>query len=100
TGLRHFVANDAPERDPAYVVLEGSVNDGASWNTIFSGPVTLPVGRNGGGTNEANPHEAFVSEIQFPNTHGYSSYRWYLTQTRGSVNLMQIAEVELLGVPG
>ncbi len=100
TGLRHFVANDAIERDPAIVVLEGSVNGGASWNTIFSGPVTVPTQRNGGGATEANPNDAWLSEVAFPNTHGFSSYRWYLTHIRGNATLMQIAEVELLGTTG
>lgn len=100
TGLRHYSANDAPERDPAYVVLEGSLDDGASWHPIFSGPITMDIGRNGGGAAPLSPATNFVSEVSFPNTLGFTSYRWYTTALRGNVSLMQIAEVELLGATG
>lgn len=100
TGLRHYSANDAIERDPAYVVLEGSLDDGNSWYPIFSGAITMDTGRNGDGANPVNPATNFVSEVSFPNTLGYTSYRWYTTALRGNVSLMQIAEVELLGSTG
>jgi hypothetical protein len=100
TGLRHFTANDADARDPVAVVLQGSVNGGASWHTIYSGNITMPAGRNGAGTNYISTTNAFMSEVSFPNTLGYTSYRWYTTLLKGNVNLMQIAEVELLGAPG
>ncbi len=100
TGLRHFCANDADARDPVAVVLQGSPNGGASWHTIYSGNITMPAGRNGAGATAINPETQFNSEVSFPNTLGFTSYRWYTTLLKGSVNLMQIAEVELLGTPG
>jgi hypothetical protein len=116
TGLRLFTANDAPERDPTNVVLQGSwdfnvadTNSVGTWHTIYSGPITLPTGRNAGSdnpgaTNEVvhpvDPTHNYFAEIQFPNSTAYTSYRWYSTQLRGNVSLMQIGEVQILGVAG
>jgi hypothetical protein len=121
SGLRLFTANDAPERDPSYVVLQGSwdfnvadTNSVGTWHTIYSGPVTLPRGRNAGSdnpntTNEVvhpiDPTHDYFAEYQFANDTAYTSYRWYTTTVRGGnnpndVSLMQIGEVQILGIPG
>jgi hypothetical protein len=121
SGLRLFTANDAPERDPSYVVLQGSwdfnvadTNSVGTWHTIYSGPVTLPRGRNAGSdnpntTNEVvhpiDPTHDYFAEYQFQNNTAYTSYRWYTTTVRGGnnpndVSLMQIGEVQILGIPG
>lgn len=42
TRLLLETANDAPERDPASYVLEGS-NNGSGWTSISSGPLALPL---------------------------------------------------------
>ena len=96
TALRLYAANDAPERDPANYVLEGSDN-GTVWTLISSNAVTLPDTRNAAGL-ALDPLTQSVRQVKFANTNGYSTYRWYLTRIKGSANLMQIGEVELLGV--
>lgn len=92
TGMRIQSANDAQERDPKTVILEGS-NDAAvtafgegTWEAI----ATLDV-------------PDFTARFQwqqlsFPNLKAYKHYRWTVTQTRTSNGCcMQVAEVELLG---
>ncbi len=91
-GLTLTSANDAPERDPATYVLEGSNDGGASFAPISNGGVP-----------------AFAARFQkkfifFPeNTKSYKSYRLIFptVANEASANSMQISEVEFLGVtPG
>ncbi|MEO7678651.1 MAG: immunoglobulin domain-containing protein [Verrucomicrobiota bacterium] len=96
TGMRLYAANDAPERDPANYILEGSDN-GTTWTLISSNVITLPDTRNGGGL-ALDPLTQSIRQVRFANTNGYANYRWYTTRIKGSANLMQIGEVELLGV--
>jgi hypothetical protein len=80
-------ANDAPERDPASYILEGS-NDGTSWTSISTGAIGTFGNR-------------FTSqEVDFPlSTDAYSQFRLsFPTLFNGpAANSMQVAEVELLG---
>ncbi|MGC3960731.1 MAG: immunoglobulin domain-containing protein [Verrucomicrobiota bacterium] len=92
-----YTANDATERDPGNVVLEGSDNGGSSWSLIYSNLVTVTDNRNNGGLT-TDPLTQNILQIRFANNNAYSMYRWYLTRTKASANLMQIGEVELRGV--
>jgi hypothetical protein len=81
-------ANDAPPRDPASYLLEGS-NDGTTFVTVSSGPVAPFTAR-------------FQTQyIPIPNSDAYSVYRLIFPTVadEGAANSMQIAEVELLGKP-
>lgn len=92
-----YTANDGTERDPGNVILEGSDNGGASWTLIYSNNITMPDGRNGA-AQALDPIAQNITQIRFANNSGYSMYRWYLTRTKANSSLMQIGEVELLGV--
>jgi hypothetical protein len=87
SGLTLRSANDAPERDPASYLLEGSL-DGSSFFTIASGDVP------------AFPARFFTNYVFFPNSRAYRSYRltFPTVSNAPSANSMQIAEVEFLGV--
>ena len=102
TGVRFYTANDAEERDPASYILEGSLTgtDGP-WTVISSGPLALPSTRNVGGAVSINPATHAHQLVDFPNGAGYTSYRvtFPTLKNAGSANSMQIAEVELLGIP-
>ena len=97
-GLSMQSANDAVERDPLWVRLEGS-NDEAptwedgNWTTIYeneevpSWTETFPDG-------DRFQTQTFIFSNKTPYTH----YRWTVVQVQGeAANSMQIAEVELLG---
>jgi len=96
--LRFYTANDADSRDPADFKLEGSNDGGANYTDIASGPLALPGGRNEGGA-PINPLTQNLQEIRFVNTASYTSYRVSFATVKGaSEALLQIGEVELLGV--
>ena len=98
SGIRLYTANDAEERDPASVLLEGS-NDGSSFTEIFSSDLELPSSRNSGGSIPIDPTTQNLQELAFDNTAHYSVYRvtFPTLKNAGAANSMQIAEVELLG---
>jgi hypothetical protein len=98
TGLRIYTANDAPERDPADYVLEGSNNGGASFTTIASGPVYLPSARNAGNLL-IDPLALANREVRFANSAAFTTYRLSFVNVRNNAqaNAMQLGEVELLG---
>jgi hypothetical protein len=94
-GITIQSANDAPERDPRFVALEGSNaetapawNDAAAWEPIVE--IEFP------------PFTARfqIQEVFFPNTKCYLHYRWVVQEVQdvASANSMQVAEVELLAV--
>ena len=99
SGLRLYTANDAIPRDPASYVLEGRVDDG-EWVTISEGDLDLPEGRNPGGDMAVNPG-LFNQTLTFENATAYTSYRvtFPTVKDADAANSMQIAEVELLGIP-
>lgn len=99
TGMRLYTANDTTGRDPSDYKLEGSINGGSTWTLIASNSMTLPDGRNTGSV-APNPLVQFVTEVHFPNTTGYESYRLTFSHLKGgdSFGSFQIGEIELLGV--
>jgi hypothetical protein len=109
TGIRFYTANDAEPRDPASYQLYGTdVGRDAplsDWTVIASGNLALPSGRNPGGAAVSIPPEgnlaAFHQEVSFSNDIAYEHYRVVFPTLKDAVaaNSMQIAEVELLGVP-
>ncbi|MFC3120602.1 discoidin domain-containing protein [Agaribacter flavus] len=79
-------ANDAPDRDPENFELWGSNDGGATWEVIGTW-----VG------------ESFDSRFQrrsfdVANGFAYTSYRFNVSKNAGNSNLMQIAEIELIGL--
>ena len=92
TGIHMQSANDAPDRDPRVVTLEGSNDDeitaydSGNWQLITELNVPAYTGR-------------FQSQVLiFDNVWAFKHYRWVTVDTQGpSTCCMQIAEVELLG---
>lgn len=78
-------AEDAPERDPASFVLEGSTN-GVTFTPIASNAVP------------AFPTRHFIQSFPLPGTNQFSVYRLLFPTVSNApaANSMQIAEVELL----
>ena len=97
SALRFYTANDAENRDPANSILEGSKDGGATWTLISSNILTLPSGRNAASL-ALDPLTQPIRQLRFNNTTSYSSYRWYTTRVKGADALMQIGEIEFLGV--
>ncbi len=97
TVMRFFTAGDAPERDWANYVIEGSNDGGVTYSLIASNALTLPDARNAGGA-ALDPTTQALTQVWFVNNVANTSYRVYTTKTKGNVNLMQIGEVQLLGV--
>jgi hypothetical protein len=92
TSMEIESGNDAPERDPREVTLEGS-NDNilsfseGTWTLIAD--IQVPPFTN-----------RFQSQaFAFANTNRYSSYRWTVWHTQGpSTCCMQVGEVRLIGI--
>jgi hypothetical protein len=100
TAMRFYTANDAVERDPADYVLEGSKDGGTTYTLISSNSLSLPTGRNPGGSIALDPLTNFLQQVTFVNASAYSTYRLSFTRVKNSpaaANSMQIAEIELLG---
>ncbi|UCD51442.1 MAG: lamin tail domain-containing protein [Phycisphaerales bacterium] len=99
TGLTLTTANDVPGRDPIAFELYGS-------NGTIDGPYTL-IARGDildfAGATEWPRHTMNETPITFANHVAYSHYQLLFTAVRGpvggSVNSMQIAEVEFLASP-
>jgi len=98
--IRLYTANDAPERDPASVILEGATSPNGPFTVIYGSNVNLPGSRN---TNPAgtpvDPNTMNFTDVAFNNTTPYTTYRVTFPTVRDGVtaNSMQIGEVELLG---
>ena len=98
TGLTFTTANDAIERDPISFELSGS-------NDSIDGPYTLIAS---GDIVDFAMEAAWprftknATPISFENDAAYKYYQVMFPAVRnpGSANSMQIAEVELIGVPG
>lgn len=97
SGIRFYAANDAAERDPANSILEGSNDGGGTWSLISSNAITIPDTRNAAGL-ALDPLTQSIRQVRFVNTNGFTAYRWFLTRVKGNASLMQIGEVELLGI--
>lgn len=93
TGIGMQSANDAPERDPKIITIEGSNDENPTWTT---GNWELIY------RNEEVP--AFTARFEwqylyFPNAKAYKHYRWTVIETQTPNGCcMQIANVELLAV--
>ena len=120
--LRFGFGNDAPERDPWTYTLEGSnlvdINTyGAPPTTIADGPAWTPIqGDPNGLTGMVDVGDTFFdafnsrgtyttdppfnrSATPFVNTEAYSAYRLLFPTVRLDAGIMQVAEIEFLGVP-
>ncbi len=88
--FRVSTANDAPERDPLSIIIEGSnatgadLKLGASWATIFTGDTGLTVDP---GRQTAGP------QIDFSNAVAYSSYRVLVAGQRASAKRRAVQRV-------
>lgn len=97
TGVRVYTANDASERDPMDIVMEGSNDGGGTWSMVYSNALALPTARNGGG-QALNPLTQNLQELLFANTTSFAAYRISFDKVRASnANAIQVGEVELLG---
>ncbi len=98
-GLRFYAANDEPGRDPASYVLAGSANGGATFWPISSGAIGLADTRNAGGL-ALDPLRQSMRQVMFLNAQAYTSYRLSFTAIKtNTASMMQVGEVEWLGVP-
>jgi serine/threonine protein kinase len=93
TGMGIQSANDAPDRDPDVVVLEGSNDTNL---TSYASGVWTPI------TTISNIAVGFIApfqsqEFSFSNSTPYRNYRWRVEATRSTPNgcCMQVAEVWL-----
>jgi hypothetical protein len=94
TGIQVATANDAPERDPLTVSIEGSNATGAdlalgsSW-TVIQSSVNLGI--------DTNPGRFVLGPaVGFANTTPYTSYRVLVQTQRASANSTQYGELNLL----
>jgi hypothetical protein len=106
--VRLYTANDAMERDPASILIEGSnVAIGGPFTSVFQGALALPVARNVGGTtnsyqsatNQPIDGTFAFQDLSFANTTNYRHYRVTFPTLRdaAAANSMQIGEVQLIG---
>ncbi len=105
-GLRLWTANDAEPRDPASFQLFGTNADVSGdtiamsdFTQILEGVLDLPSSRNAGG--DAPLDDANSQTFRFGNDTEFDSYLVLFPNVKdaASANSMQIAEVQLLGVP-
>jgi len=99
TGITFITANDVAGRDPIAFELYGS-------NVSIDGPYTLIAGRDIVDFAQTDEWPRFTKNqtpIAFSNDTAYAYYQVLITAIRGpvggSVDSMQIAEVELFGMP-
>lgn len=99
-GMTLQSANDAADRDPRWVRLEGSNDEAPGWNSgnwtvIYENDAIQSWQDLFGPTDAENRFQ--VQEFYFENDQEYTHYRWTVLATQGpSTCCMQIAEVELL----
>jgi len=99
TGLTFTTANDVPGRDPIAFELSGS-NDGIDGPyTVIASGLIVDFGQE----EEWPRFTKNATPIGFYNKTAYTNYQLVITAIRGpvggSVNSMQIAEIELIGMP-
>ncbi|MFC3032195.1 discoidin domain-containing protein [Pseudoalteromonas fenneropenaei] len=86
SGLAITSANDAPERDPENFTLLGSNDDGVTWQVVSSWV----------GESWENRFERRAFE--FRNGFAYRSYRLAISKNRNNDGLVQLSEIELIGL--
>ena len=98
TGIQFATANDAPERDPLTMTLEGSnmtdaslLLTGSSWTLIYNGPTGISS------TNALYPRLTYAEPQNFTNTLRFTSYRFIMTSQRGNSSNLQYSEAHILG---
>lgn len=98
TGVQFATANDAPQRDPLTMTLEGSnvtypplLSEGSSWILIYSGPTGISS------TNASFPRSTYAEPQNFTNTLRFTSYRFIMTSQRANASNLQYSEAHLLG---
>jgi hypothetical protein len=98
TQFRFSTGNDAAERDPATITIEGT-NDANPTTTLNSTWTPLYTGVSGLATDPGR--NTFGSTVTFVNTQSFTSYRLLVTSVRtpSSANSFQFGEVELIGTP-
>lgn len=90
TGIRFTSANDVEGRDPLTWTLEGANSASGPWTAIASGSSGLPATR-----------LTAATAVTFANSTAYTSYRVVFPTTKDpSLNITQIAEIELLNAAG
>lgn len=93
--FRFCTANDAPERDPISISIEGSnatgnaLVYGSNWTSIYVGP---------SGLSSITTRLTCGDSITVNPTAYYSSYRLLVTEKRAISNCVQYSEVSLLGI--
>ncbi len=98
SGLAMQSANDAPERDPKWVRLEGSNDEAPTWLegtwTVIYENENVPAWSTEFPAGDRFQTQTFEFGDQIP----YLHYRWTVVAVQGEgANSMQIAEVEFLG---
>jgi hypothetical protein len=92
--LLFATANDAPNRDPITVTLEGSnvnaLDVGSSWTLIYNGSTGISLTVDPGRTQ-------YVARQNFSNTIAYRSYRLLVTSHRGPEWGLQYSEAQIIG---
>jgi hypothetical protein len=105
TSVRMATANDAPERDPMTITIEGT-NDpfttylgvfNASWTMVYNGS----AGIDALSTNDAAGRNAWGNMMPINGAGTFSYYRVLVTNLRntGGANSVQFSEIEMNGVP-
>jgi hypothetical protein len=97
TGIQFATGNDAPERDPITMTLEGSnvantslLSIGSSWTLIYNGSTGI--------SDTIVPSRTTYVEVQnFTNTARFTSYRFIMTSQRSVSTNLQYSEAHLLG---
>ena len=93
TGMALQSANDAPDRDPKSITLEGSNDDEITAYDTGNWQLITQIDDIPAWTGRFQTKELF-----FDNDKGFKHYRWVVLDTQGpSTCCLQIAEVELLG---
>ncbi len=92
--LLFATGNDAPNRDPLTVTLEGTnslaFNSSSSWTLIYNGPTGIdPL--------IAPNRSTYCTMQNFSNTIPFQSYRLLITSQRGNDDSVQYAESQILG---
>ena len=98
TGVQFATANDAPDRDPMAITIEGSnapdadKANGKGFTLIYKGPC---------GLTQDPGRKTLGQVIAFANTQSYKTYRVLITQVRvDNTDATQYSEVKLVGVAG
>jgi hypothetical protein len=101
SGLRIYTGSDSTGRDPASYMVQGSVDGGNHYTLIASNSIVMSDNRNTSSAVAPDPLTQVVTEVDFNNTNGYTTYLVSFPTQKGSGQI-QFQEMELLGntIPG